>query len=58
MSLVLQAQDGRGVSGRSGVENAANSILDDPFALGVSHSFKADVFHFEGMGVEGGGQLR
>lgn len=43
-----------GVSGRSGVENAADSILDDPSALDVSLPCKADEFHFVGDGRKRG----
>lgn len=41
-----------GVSGRSGVENAADSILDDPSALSLP--CKADEFHFVGDGRKRG----
>lgn len=52
--LILQVQNGRGVSRRRrGIwRNAVGLLLE--VALDVSHSFKADEFHFWAVGVRGG----
>lgn len=54
MPLIFQAQNGSGVRGRrSGMENTADSTLDNPSAFDISHSFKADEFYFWKVRVGG-----